>query len=117
MWRRRVHFLVCQNERPPGAKLTSCARGQGAELLRRLQERIARRRLWTEVQATGTECLGACRPDGTTVVVYPEGAWYVLPRIEDADLLFDALVSGADLDELAHLRLAEPADDSGPGGL
>lgn len=110
MWRRQLHFFVCLNERPPGAPLTCCARGQGEKLLGRLQERIARRRLWAEVQATGAECLGACRPEGTTVVVYPEGGWYVLPRPEDADLLFDVLLSGAGTDELERLRLAEPPE-------
>jgi (2Fe-2S) ferredoxin len=105
VWRRRVHFLVCRNERPSGAPLTSCARGLGDRLLERLQGRIGRRRLWREVQATGTDCLGACRPEGTTVVVYPEGAWYLLGREEDADALFDAHVLGAPPPGLEGLRL------------
>ncbi len=110
MWRRRVHFLVCQNKRPPGAALTCCVHGQGEKVLRRLQDRIAERSLWVEVQATGTDCLGACRPEGTTVVVYPEGVWYVLRREEDADLLFDGHVSGERPADLDRLRLSERGD-------
>lgn len=110
MWRRRVHFLVCRNERPAGAPLSCCARGLGEKLLRRLQARIGRRRLWIEVQATGTDCLGACRPEGTTVVVYPEGVWYVVGREEDADALFDAHVLGEPPSGLEGLRLDAAGD-------
>ena len=93
MWRKRIHFLVCRNERPPGP-ITCCARGLGGKVLERLIERIARDGLYTKVLATGTDCLGPCRPEGVTVIAYPEGAWYTLERAEDADVLFDALLSG-----------------------
>jgi len=93
MWRKRIHFLVCRNERPPGP-ITCCARGLGPRVLERLLERIGKDGLYDEVLATGTDCLGPCRPEGVTVIAYPEGAWYTLARPEDADALFDALVSG-----------------------
>ena len=93
MWRKRVHLLVCQNERPPGP-ISCCARGLGPRVLERLLARIGAEGLYDEVLVTGTDCLGPCRPEGVTVIAYPEGAWYTLERPGDADLLFDALVSG-----------------------
>jgi (2Fe-2S) ferredoxin len=109
VWRKRVHFLVCQNERPPGGPKTCCARGLGPRVRGRLLGHIKGRSLFAEVQATGTSCLGVCRPEGVAVVVYPEGSWYLLPTVEDADLFFEAALSG-DLSRLQNLRLPEPED-------
>jgi (2Fe-2S) ferredoxin len=105
MWRKRIHFLVCRNERPPGP-ITCCARGLGEQVLKRLIVRIGESGLYDEVLATGTDCLGPCRPEGVTVIAYPEGAWYRLERPEDADLLLDAFEAGGGRPEaLDRMRL------------
>ena len=110
MWRKRIHFLVCLNERPPGP-ITCCARGLGGRVLERLLERIAEAGVYDEILATGTECLGPCRPGGVTVIAYPEGVWYTLERAGDADLLFDAFRSGGGRPEaLERMRLDARAD-------
>ncbi len=114
MWRKRVHFLVCQKERPLAGPRTCCARGLGDRVLERLRDHIESRSLYKEVQATKTGCLGVCMPEGVAVVVYPEGSWYLLPMEEDADLLFEAALSG-DLSRLKKLRLPEPEDAPSPG--
>jgi (2Fe-2S) ferredoxin len=53
-------------------------------------------------------------PEGVAVVVYPEGSWYLLPTEEDADLLFEAALSG-ELSPLERLRLPEPDGAPSPG--
>jgi (2Fe-2S) ferredoxin len=111
VWRKRAHFLVCRNERPAGGPLTSCARGLGPAVLERLLARIGEHGLWDEIQATGADCLGPCRSGGVTVIVYPEGAWYTLERSEDADLLFDAALSGERPPALERLLLEGPEDE------
>jgi (2Fe-2S) ferredoxin len=80
----------------------------------RLLARIGAEGLYEEVLVTGTDCLGPCRPEGVTVIAYPEGAWYTLERSEDTDLLFDALVSGlARPPQLERMRI-DTREDPGP---
>jgi (2Fe-2S) ferredoxin len=70
------HFFVCDNVRPVGAKPSCGARASG-DLLAALQEGLGRHpELWGRVAVTPSGCLGPCF-EGPTVVVYPEGVWYV----------------------------------------
>jgi len=113
VWRKRIHFLVCRNERPPGP-ITCCARGLGGSVLERLLVRIGEEGLYDEILATGTECLGPCRPEGVTVIAYPEGIWYTLERPEDADLLFDSFRSGGGRPEALERMRLDTRQDLGP---
>jgi (2Fe-2S) ferredoxin len=70
------HFFVCTNARPMGGK-PSCGAREAAEVLTALQEGLGRcPELWGRVAVTPTGCLGPCF-EGPTIVVYPEGTWYV----------------------------------------
>lgn len=70
------HFFVCENARPVGGKPSCGARGSG-ELLSALQEGLGRHpEQWGRIAVTPSGCLGPCF-EGPTVVVYPEGVWYV----------------------------------------
>jgi (2Fe-2S) ferredoxin len=70
------HFFVCTNARPAGGKPSCGARGS-AELLTALQEGLgAHPELWGKIAVTPSGCLGPCF-EGPTIVVYPEGVWYV----------------------------------------
>jgi (2Fe-2S) ferredoxin len=85
------HFFVCGNARPVGAKPSCGARG-AAEILSALQEGLGRHPdLWGRVAITESACLGPCF-EGPTVVVYPEGVWYIgvtpadVPEIVDSHM-------------------------------
>src|SRR5258708_40223826 len=70
------HFFVCANERPALGKPSCGARG-GAAILTALQEGLgAHPELWGRIAITSSGCLGPCF-EGPTIVVYPEGVWYV----------------------------------------
>ena len=70
------HFFVCENARPVGGKPSCGARASG-DVLAALQEGLGRHpEMWGRVAVTPTGCLGPCF-EGPTVVVYPEGVWYV----------------------------------------
>jgi (2Fe-2S) ferredoxin len=96
------HFFVCVNQRPDGGK-GSCA-GRGAQaivsaLVAGLSEHPA---LWSSVSVTPTGCLGPCT-EGPTIVVYPEGVWYVGVRLEDVpELLAEHLVGGRPVERLRY---------------
>jgi (2Fe-2S) ferredoxin len=101
------HFFVCDNARPVGGK-PSCGARQSGDVLTALQEGLGRNpELWGRVAVTPTGCLGPCF-EGPTVVVYPEGVWYVgvtpadVPEIVDHHMRRGAPVT----------RLVRPEEES-----
>ncbi len=56
--------------------------------------------LKNEVRVTETKCLGTCS-HGPSVVVYPEGIWYTVPTIKDAqEILEKHILKGKPVDRL-----------------
>jgi (2Fe-2S) ferredoxin len=93
MSRFERHFFVCQTQRPPMAKPSCGARG-AVEVYNRLVEALgARPDLWGKVAVTASGCLGPCF-EGPTIVVYPEGVWYVGVRPEDVAEIVEAHMAG-----------------------
>jgi (2Fe-2S) ferredoxin len=86
---RRVHFLICTNERGADAPLPCCAARGGRDLLDAFQAEFARRGWPRGVKVSGATCLTTCQ-HGPTVVVYPEGIWYGGVSEVDVCELFDA---------------------------
>ena len=69
-----------------------------------LRER-ATRGLYRTVYVTQTMCLGVCPARGGTVVVYPEGTWYVGVGEADVAEIFDAhIVGGRPVERLLDRR-------------
>jgi (2Fe-2S) ferredoxin len=88
MSRIERHLFVCQNTRPEGGK-PSCGSRGGAEVFAALQRAIgADPSLWGRIAATPCGCLGPCF-EGPTLVVYPEGVWYVGVTAQDVPEIVD----------------------------
>ena len=99
------HVFVCTNARAADAGMPACAANGGAVVLARFLDERARRGLYREIFITETRCLGVCPLVGATVVVYPEGVWYVGVGAADVRELFDEhLVGGR---PLARLQAVE----------
>jgi len=81
----RHHFFVCINKRPPGMK-QSCGRdGKNAqEIFQKLVDAVNKHMLWYEVLVSSSGCIGPCG-EGPSIVVYPEGIWYVGVTLSDVD--------------------------------
>ena len=96
------HFFVCEHQRPPLGKPSCGARGSGAILIA-LQEGIgAHPELWGRVAVTPSGCLGPCF-EGPTVVVYPEGIWYVGVTADDvAEIVETHMVGGRPVERLVY---------------
>ena len=96
------HFFVCENQRPAAGKPSCGARGSG-EILAALQDGMgAHPEIWGRVAITPAGCLGPCF-EGPTVVVYPEGTWYVGVRREDvAEIVESHLVGGRAVERLVY---------------
>lgn len=98
--RFRYHVFVCENRRPEGDPRGSCG-AKGSEAIRdAFKEEIVRRGLKGQVRANAAGCLDACA-FGPTVVVYPEGVWYVGVRREDVPEIVEShLVRGVPVERL-----------------
>jgi (2Fe-2S) ferredoxin len=69
-----------------------------------LHER-ASRSLYRTVYITRSLCLGVCPPLGSTVVVYPEGVWYVGVTADDVAQIFEEhIVAGRPVERLIDPR-------------
>lgn len=75
------HLFICTNQRAEGAR-ASCGEAHGLELVKEFKRLIKEKGLNTEMRAQRSGCLDIC-DFGPTVVVYPEGVWYVNVQISD----------------------------------
>ena len=96
------HFFVCENQRPAAGKPSCGARGSG-EILAALQKGLgAHPEVWGRVAITPSGCLGPCF-EGPTIVVYPEGTWYVGVQREDvAEIVESHLCGGRPVERLVY---------------
>lgn len=99
------HIFVCTNRRPLDAQMPSCAPNGGREVLDAFLRERATRGLYRSVYITQSLCLGVCPTEGSTVVVYPEGVWYVGVRASDVAEIFSAhIVDGLPVERLIDRR-------------
>ena len=99
------HVFVCTNVRASDADMPSCGANVGGRVLALLLEARAARGLFRDIYVTETRCLGVCPASGATVVVYPEGVWYVGVEPADVPELFDLhLVGGTPVARLVDRR-------------
>jgi (2Fe-2S) ferredoxin len=89
----RAHVFCCNNERPDGHPRGSC-KHRGAESLRNYMKARAKELGLKDVRINQSGCLDRCEL-GPTLVIYPEGVWYTMHSIEDAEeILQRHLVKG-----------------------
>lgn len=94
------HLFVCTNKRPAGHPKGSCADRGCNELLMALSEEIERQELYETVKVNTTNCLGPCQ-QGPTMVVYPEGVWYVgIKQGDVAEIVVSHLVNDVPVERL-----------------
>jgi len=82
----KYHVFVCENARPPGHPKGSCGERGAGTYRAALKNMVERFDLFETVKVTGSTCLGPCR-QGPTLVVYPEGTWYVGVTPEDLPVI------------------------------
>ena len=80
-------MFVCQNRRAPDNPKGCCASKDAAQVLSRLKQLNFEAGLKPRVRINSAGCLDQCA-EGVSIVVYPEGVWYVGVSVEDVDELF-----------------------------
>jgi (2Fe-2S) ferredoxin len=81
------HIFICINERKNSERL-SCGEAHGMELVAAFKTGIKSRNLTLKLRAQKAGCLDIC-DFGPTMVVYPEGVFYVGVAVSDVDEIID----------------------------
>jgi (2Fe-2S) ferredoxin len=78
------HIFICINERPDGAKRRSCGEAHGMQIVDAFKTRLKELKLPLKIRAQKAGCLDIC-DFGQTLVVYPEGTFYVGVELSDVE--------------------------------
>jgi len=82
------HIFICTNQRPPNASRKSCGEAHGLELVSAFKTKLKEKNLPIKIRAQKTGCLDIC-DFGPTLVIYPEGVFYVGVEVSDVDEIID----------------------------
>ena len=78
------HIFICTNQRKEGAHRKSCGESHGMEIVDAFKKKLKEKELNIKVRAQKAGCLDIC-DFGQTIVVYPEGVFYVGVELNDVD--------------------------------
>jgi (2Fe-2S) ferredoxin len=108
----KKHVFVCLNERDPSHPRGSCKHRGSEQLFKALKEGAAKAGLKDDVRINRSGCLEHCEY-GPSVVVYPQGVWYHVPTIEDAqEILHSHVIGGNVVERLLIDNMLESANES-----
>ncbi len=78
------HIFVCTHKRDSLDARASCGHAGSEKIKDYLKEKLKQLGLNKKIRANASGCLDYCAK-GPAVVLYPEGTWYKLSSIEEAD--------------------------------
>ena len=78
------HIFICTNQRAEGAHRKSCGEAHGMEIVDAFKKKLKEKNLPIKLRAQKAGCLDIC-DYGQTIVVYPEGVFYVGVELGDVD--------------------------------
>lgn len=94
------HVFICTNRRDPQNPKGSCANSGAEAICEAFKKALHARGLKGQMRANSSGCLDQCA-HGPTVVVYPEGVWYTVPRVEDVEEIVEQhLIGGVPVERL-----------------
>jgi (2Fe-2S) ferredoxin len=78
------HIFICINQRAEGAHRRSCGEAHGLEIVEAFKKKLKELNLPIKLRAQKSGCLDIC-DFGQTIVIYPEGVFYVGVELSDVD--------------------------------
>lgn len=78
------HIFICINQRPIESGRKFCGEAHGMEIVESFKKKLKEKNLPIKVRAQRAGCLDVC-DYGQTIVVYPEGVFYVGVEVSDID--------------------------------
>lgn len=85
-----IHIFVCTNQRS-GHERLSCGEAHGLELVAEFKKHLKDLKINLKTRANKSGCLGIC-DFGPTVVIYPEGTFYVGVKKADVKEIIESHV-------------------------
>lgn len=82
------HIFICTNQRAAGSERLSCGEAHGLELVAEFKKVLKELNLPIKVRAQKAGCLDICNY-GPTLVVYPEGVFYVGVSLSDINEIIE----------------------------
>jgi (2Fe-2S) ferredoxin len=82
------HIFICVNQRAEGAPRKSCGEAHGLEIVEAFKKKLKEKNLPIKLRAQKSGCLDIC-DFGQTLVVYPEGVFYVGVSLNDVDEIIE----------------------------
>lgn len=78
------HIFICTNQRAADAPRKSCGETHGMEIVDAFKKKLKDLDLPIKLRAQKSGCLDIC-DFGQTIVIYPEGVFYVGVELNDVD--------------------------------
>lgn len=82
------HIFICTNQRAAGAPRKSCGETHGLEIVDAFKKKLKEKNIPFPVRAQKSGCLDIC-DFGQTIVIYPEGVFYVGVELSDVDEIIE----------------------------
>ena len=82
------HIFICTNQRASGSEKPSCGEIHGMEIVDAFKKKLKVKNLPIKIRAQKSGCLDVCHY-GQTIVVYPEGIFYVGVELSDIDEIIE----------------------------
>ena len=82
------HIFICTNQRVAGAPRKSCGEAHGIEIVDTVKKKLKEKNLPIKLRAQKSGCLDIC-DFGQTLVIYPEGVFYVGVELNDVDEIIE----------------------------
>jgi (2Fe-2S) ferredoxin len=82
------HIFICINQRAEGAARKSCGEARGMEIVDAFKKKLKEKNLPIKLRAQKAGCLDIC-DFGQTLVIYPEGVFYVGVELSDVDEIIE----------------------------
>ena len=94
------HIFICINQRASDAPRKSCGENHGMEIVEAFKVRLKEKNLKLKVRAQKAGRLDIC-DFGQTIVVYPEGVFYVGVELSDVDeIIEEHIINNRPVDRL-----------------
>lgn len=84
----KYHVFCCINERPDSAQRECCMK-KNSILIKDFLKKKVRENKVKNVRINQSGCLDQCE-NGPVIVIYPEGIWYKVNNIREAEKIFNS---------------------------
>ncbi len=118
LWRKHIkllkkimiydkHIFICTNQRAADDSRRSCGEAHGMQIVDAFKKKLKELDLPIKLRAQKSGCLDIC-DFGQTVVIYPEGIFYVGVELNDVDeIIFEHIINNRIVERLKLQNVRE----------